>query len=357
MRRISLLVKKYYKGAVFALFVYSIFWYGIGQYVKTKVEIVLAEHLNLSSLSYKSIDLSGYPFSLEYQFSDVKLAFKDRNNVETTVFVEQLKTDVDLFLKNIDFYVDHNVILKSSDNKKNHIVKVHQGIDVGIVMYKSFLRQFLFSSKMDTSIQKITYSDFGYDIFDKNIGKVSFVSRGNKFSILKSRGKNSEGSYRIKGVLHTEVGYDSSYKYGNHNLEADIEYRFAKNMDDDSLRRFYIKFHKFDLAADDYAVKVDGELGHDLITKNSLGDIGVNIQNFDGLIKACGNLLYKSQVSILRSILLKMAHDSDKKTDSPNITFSIVGHERGIKYGKIGGFRNIILFMMQAGELYDSISK
>jgi hypothetical protein len=111
------------------------------------------------------------------------------------------------------------------------------------------------------------------------------------------------------------------------------------------------------LVADDYSVKIDGELGHDLITKNSLGNIDVAIQNFDGLIKACGNLLYKSQVSILRSILLKIAQDSDKKTNLQNVSFSISGHERGIKYGKIGGFRNIILFMMQAGELYDSISR
>ncbi|MCH9753407.1 MAG: hypothetical protein K0T99_00725 [Alphaproteobacteria bacterium] len=312
----------------------------------------------LSSLSYKTIDLSGYPFFFNYEFGDVKLKFKNKEKIETTFAVANLKANVDLIVKSIEFNLDDDVSITSNNNKRNHLLKTHQGLNIGVVMNKSFLLQSIFSSDFDTSIQKVTYRDSGYDIFDKNIGEVTFFSRKNKFSILKSRGRNAENSYRIKGYLHSEIGSNSSMKtFGEHKLETDIEYRSSDNEEDNSMRRFYVKFHNFDLTSDNFVVKIEGELGHDLITRNSLGNIDVNIKNFDGLMSACGNLLYKSQVSILKSIIMKMGNESDSKESLQNISFSISGHERGIKYGKIGGFRNIILLMMQAGELYDSISK
>jgi len=63
MRTTSSLFKKLSKSFLFIFVIYSFFWYGVGQYIKNKIEPVVSQSLNLSSASYDQIDLGGYPFS------------------------------------------------------------------------------------------------------------------------------------------------------------------------------------------------------------------------------------------------------------------------------------------------------
>jgi len=329
----------------------------MGQHVKSKIGSIFSESLNLSAFSYDNIDFSGYPFSFQYKINNPKIHFTNSSKIETILTTDNINIDVDVLVKNIDFYIENDIAVKSSDNKKNHIIKVHHGSSAKVVVEDSLLKQFLLGSELDTSPKEISYLDYGYDVFDDNLGKIVFVSRKNTVNIIiQNNKKKAEKFYGIKANLHNEVGSAGEFGSGEHKLDADFEFTVAKNLEERSISGFYIKFNKCDLNSNNYQMNIKGVLGHDLVTRTSLGNVDININNFEGFIKACSHALYKNQVKMMKAILVAMS-DQKKDASIKNISFSVSGNESGIKYGNVGGFTNIIMFMMQAGDLYDSISK
>lgn len=348
--------KKVSKVFVLVLTLYSFFWYGVGQYVKTKICSTLSESLS-SSFLYDNIDLSGYPFSFQYKINNPKICFTNSLGVETILTTDNINLDSDVLVKNINFELKNDIALKSSDNKKNHIIKIHRDSNIKVVMAHSLLKQLILSSELDKSPQEISYKDYGYDVFDDNLGKIGFVSRKNVINVIINNDKKKfEKSYDIKADLHNEVGFPGELGSGEHKLDADFNVTIAKNPQEESMNGFHIKFNQFDLNSNNYQMNIKGELGHDLVTRNYLGNVDVNIDNFEGFIKACSNVLYQNQAKMIKGILVAMS-GQNSKANIKNLSFSVSGDENGIKYGNVGGFRNIIMFMMQAGDLYDSISK
>lgn len=348
--------KKVSKVFVFVLTLYSFFWYGIGQYVKTKLGPIFSESLNLSSFSYDNIDLSGYPFSFQYKINNLKIHFTDSNEIETILTTDKINIGVDILVKNINLHLADDVTVKSTDNKKNHIIKIHHSSSTKVVMEHSLLKRFLLRSELDTTPKEISYFDYGYDVFDDNLGKIGFVSKRNVINVsIKDNKKKAEKCYSVKADLHNQVGSAGEIEAEDHKLDADFEFRVAKKPGE-AMSGFYIKFNQFDLNSNNYQMNIKGDLGHDLFTKTSLGNIDININHFDGFIKACSNFLYQNQVQVMKSMLVAMS-DQGSKANIKNISFSVRGNESGLKYGNIGGLGNIIRFMMQAGDLDEHLLK
>jgi len=326
---------RFFKLLLLLLLVYSFSWYFLGLYVKIKVRPILSEAMHINDLHYESIDLSGYPLSFKYLVKSPKFYLVD-DGVETLISLEKIGIETDVLLKKIDVSFRDEIFMRSDDNKRHYLIKLHDVSNLELLLSKSILVSNFFGDNTDISVKRFSYKDDGYEVTDKNLDKVISVSKANEFTINIQSDKGGDQKYDVIANLNSVVDMI------DHNLKGDVEYLVRKHGDEG----FELKVNRLEINSNNHHLKIIGNLNYYLSTKNSTGTIDINIKNFESLMKTCSAFLYADQVKLLKNIILRISGNSGKHKIK-DMSFSISGTENGIKYGNVVGFDNILALVME----------
>ena len=346
MRRSYLSFNGACKVIIAILALYSFGWYVIGQYLKSNAINIIDSYINVEKISHEGIDLGGFPFQFSLSVNKLNLVVNNEGK-RTNIFTKQVWLDSDLLIKNLKLDLRRKIYIRSDDNKSSYVIKVHQDSNVDFGLTKSMLSKLLFNLNTKLSMRYLCYFDSGYDVMDKNTGRIIAISRYNKVTIKKGYDKEKrESVYSIKADLHSEVGEEDRFReIGDNHLKLRVSYRETKMLSKDNANSFILDIKKMDLISGDYHIRTAGMLSSNLVTNKSSGRIDTTIKNLGSFLKTCGFLMNENKVIHLEKIITKMSSKPKKDGNIKDIFFSISGSERGIKYGNVGGFHRLLSLM------------
>lgn len=332
---------------------YSFSWYVVGQYLKNNAVNVVQKSFNIKSVSYGGIRLEGFPFFFSLNISDLRIAL-DNEESEISFFTKGAWFSSDLLVRNFEFDLRRKVYITSDNNKINYAVKINQDSNIDFGLTKSMLRKMLFQPNLKMFMEDISYFDSGFDVMDRNTGQIIAVSRYNQLFIKKNYNKaEREALYTIRGEVHSEFGVESLNEFAESHLNLDVVYKVTKMPSDNNIMSFFLGINKMKLNSGEYSVEMKGDLSNNFVTNNASGEIKTSISGLEGFLKTCKVFIGKDKLGNLKKIITKMSSKPKKSDNIADIGFSVSGNEKGITYGRIGGFHRLIA-MMQSKDILNT---
>lgn len=331
---IKKVINAFIKLSLYIVVIYSVFWYMYGQYVKSYVPIAMAEILNHKvDISHGASKLSGYPFKFQCKFENFTLTTPGEN--EKKIHIEEFTLSSDIQFKNLKINIDNSINISSRNNKLSHMIRWENGSHINISCSKSLLEKLLLDRTNRLDISSVSYFDSGYNVFDKNIDKIIFISLNNKIKFTASDNINSL-HYKLSVNMDGQGGYNAPlYLYGENALNLDASYEIQRNTDQKKLSIKQLK-----LNAERYLVEASGSI---LLGRNDTSEddsINVAITNFPYIVKILEVSLGSEKAHTISQLLLNANQNTDDigvvAKYPRSVCFAIRDTNNGIRYGNIG---------------------
>lgn len=347
MSRHYLSLKETYKILAVIAVIYTFCWYVVGQYVKNNITETLKHQIGVEDVSCEKIDLYGFPFRFSLDVERLKVLTR-YDGKSVTLFTKEASFSSDVILKNFEFDFNRKIYVHSDDNKVNYVLKIHQDANIDFGVTRSILRKIVFQPNLKVFMRNFSYFDSGYDIMDRNTGRIIAASRYNKVFINKDYNKiRRESKYTVKADIHSELGEEDKFEeYGDNRLNMDIVYSFVDPpKGSDSKGEFALNIKKINLISDDYFVRSKGSIEQNLDTRNASGKMETTIEGLDRFLEVCNIFMSKTKVKRLEKILINMSSRPKKSSNIKNLFFTVSGNSHGIRYGNIGALHRLIAMM------------
>ncbi len=304
---------------------YSIFWYCWGIYIKTNLGEIISTSLHKSYIvKYDSVELSGYPFAYHYKVKNLNLSPNNIFNFYHKFLFREIDLFADLTFK--DLQVDMNRNLHINLNNKNYYcVKWDEGLAIRAKLERSYLEQIF--TKQDNRLHYFTYFDSGYNILDKNLNQIIFISRNNWIKFIKNNASR-QNEYEVSMNLDGEGGDNApNYIRGEYHFTLDMVYKFYEEV-----RNVDMFFNKVKFSTDKYNINISGAFNHSNSLDNRDSKVNIEINNFSSFTKFLDIILYKKYSSSLKEIILYIA-ENKYNAQEDIIIFSVASKGNKVKYG------------------------
>lgn len=306
------------KSFLVILSLYSFLWYITGQYVKINLKNILKEYCNnQADVSADSISFSGYPFKFIYKVKNLKISFSSAINNVADLRLDAVTFTSNFLMDSIKIDLDDPMAFSTHNNRFNYSVKWDEGARMNFKFTNSLLLDVLSRVSPSSKFNYFAYFDSGYNIFDKNLDKIVFISTSNK---IRMEINDQEGStkYSFNVAMDGEGGVDSHKDVqGEHTLMVDLFYNVPNTREN---KEFELQINKFALYTEKYEVSAFGSVASSEKASN-ISKLDIDIKNRTNFLSTVGNVLSPELVSALTQIVPEV--HSNKKDKADNVSFTI----------------------------------
>lgn len=307
------------KSFLVVLSLYSFLWYITGQYVKINLKSILNSCFNYrAEVTADSISFSGYPFNFIYTAKNLEISYPLTMDNGVDLKFHTITFTSNVLIDSIKIDLDDPMDFSTRNNKFNYSIKWDEGARINFKFTKPLLLDVLSHASPSFSFNYFAYFDSGYNIFDKSLDKIVFISASNKVR-MEIMDEEDSTQYTLQAAMDGEGGVDSHKDaQGEHSLVADLLYNVCKTSEN---KNFELQVNKFSVNTEKYEFSAVGSLGTS--EEINASKLDIEIKNRTNLLNTIESILSPQLALALKQVIPELPLTKKDKLAADNVSFSI----------------------------------
>lgn len=307
------------KSFLVVLSLYSFLWYITGQYVKINLKNILNSYFNYrAEVTADSISFSGYPFNFIYTAKNLEISYPLTMDNGVDLKFNTITFTSNVLIDSIKIDLDDPMDFSTRNNKFNYSIKWDEGARINFKFTKPLLLDVLSHASPSFSFNYFAYFDSGYNIFDKSLDKIVFISASNKVR-MEIIDEEDSTQYTLQAAMDGEGGVDSHKDaQGEHNLVADLLYNVYKTPEN---KNFELQVNKFSVNTEKYEFSAVGSLSTSAETTDA-SKLDIDVKNRTNFLNTIESILSPQLALALKQVIPESPNKKDKLA-ADNVSFSI----------------------------------